>query len=90
MEVVEGHAPEHGFDFVKFLITRYEATDQQQVQMASFLRTVIRDSVMATEFVKSTAIGDAATTKQTVFEVEPRGTNRKTLGSDAGECRIVR
>lgn len=78
LEVVEGHAPDHGFDFVKLLITRYEPTDLPQVQMASFLRTVLGSSVMAAEFVKSTAIGDAATTKQTVFEVEPRDVNRKT------------
>jgi chromosome partitioning protein len=78
MEEVEPHAPDHGFDFVKFLITRHEATDQPQVQTASFLRTVLGDSVMAAEFVKSTAIGDAATTNQTVLEVEPRGVNRKT------------
>lgn len=78
MELVEAHAPEHGFDFVKLQITRYEATDQPQVQMASFLRTVLGSSVMAAEFVKSTAIVDAAATKQTVFEVEPRGDNRKT------------
>jgi chromosome partitioning protein len=78
MEVVERHAPDHGFDFVKMLITRYEGTDQPQVQMASFLRTVTGNSVMAAEFVKSTAIGDAANTKQSVFEVEPREINKKT------------
>lgn len=78
MTVVETYAPDHGFDFVKILITRYDATDLPQVQIASFLRTVLGGSVMATEFVTSTAIGDAATTKQTLFEVEPRGANRKT------------
>lgn len=78
MTVVETYAPDHGFDFVKILITRYEGTDQPQVQMASFLRTVLGSSVMPVEFVKSTAIGDAANTKQTVFEVEPRDINRKT------------
>jgi chromosome partitioning protein len=78
LEVVEEHAPDHGFDFVKLLITRYEPMDLPQVQMASFLRTVLGPTVMAVEFVKSTAIGDAATTKQTVFEVEPRDVNRKT------------
>jgi len=78
MEVVESHAPDHGFDFVKLLITRYEASELPQVHMSSFLRTVIPESVMAAEFVKSAAIGDAATTKQTVFEVEPRDVNRKT------------
>ncbi len=78
MTVVETYAPDHGFDFVKILITRYEGTDLPQVQMASFLRTVLGPTVMPVEFLKSTAIGDAANTKQTVFEVEPRGTNRKT------------
>lgn len=89
MEVVEAHAPDHGFDFVKLLITRYEATDQPQVQMASFLRTVLGNSVMATEFVKSTAIGDAATTKQTVFEVEPREVNRKTYDRAIDSIRRI-
>jgi len=78
MEVVETHAPDHGFDFVKLLMTRYESTDQPQVQMASFLRTVLGNSVMTSEFIKSTAIGDAATTKQTVIEIDPRDMNRKT------------
>jgi chromosome partitioning protein len=78
MEVVEGHAPDHGFDFVKMLITRYEPMDLPQVQMASFLRTVLGPTVMPVEFLKSTAIEDAANTKQTVFELEPRDVNRKT------------
>lgn len=78
MSVVEAHAPEHSFDFIRFLITRYEATDQPQVQMASFLRTVLGTAVMSAEFVKSTAIGDAANTKQPVFEIEPREVNRRT------------
>lgn len=77
MEVVEAHAPDHKFGFMKHLITRYEVMDRPQVQKASFLRTVLGDSVMAAEFVKHTAIGDAATGKHTLFEVEPRGTNRK-------------
>lgn len=78
MAVVEQHAPEHTFDFIRFLITRYEATDQPQVQMAGFLRTVLGTAVLSTEFVKSTAIGDAANTKQPVFEIEPREVNRRT------------
>lgn len=78
MEVLEGRAPDHGLDFVKLLITRYEDADRSQVQVASFLRTVLGDSVMAAEFVNSTAIRDAATTQQTLFEVEPRDVNRKT------------
>ena len=78
MEVVETYDPDHRFNFVKQLITRYKATDKPQVQAAGFLRTALGDSVMTTEFIESTAIGDAATTKQTLFEVGPRDVNRKT------------
>lgn len=78
MGVVQKHAPEHSFDFIRFLITRYESTDMPQVQMAGFLRTVLGTAVMSTEFLKSTAIGDAANTKQPVFEIEPRDVNKKT------------
>jgi len=78
MEVVETYDPDHRFNFVKHLITRYMATDKPQVQAAGFLRTALGDSVMTAEFVESTAIVDAAAAKQTLFEVEPRGANRKT------------
>jgi chromosome partitioning protein len=78
MEVVETYDPDHRFNFVKHLITRYKATDKPQVQAAGFLRTALGDSVMTTEFVESTAIMEATAAKQTLFEVEPRGTNRKT------------
>jgi chromosome partitioning protein len=33
---------------------------------------------MAADFVNSTALRDAATMQQTLFEVEPRDVNRKT------------
>lgn len=78
MEVVEAHAPDHGFDFVKFLITCYEESDRSQVQMASFLRTVLGGSVIPAEFLKSTAVADAGASKQSVFEVEPRDIPRKS------------
>jgi chromosome partitioning protein len=89
MEGVEPHAPDHGFDFVKFLITRYKGRDKPQLQAAGFLRTALGDSVMTAEFVDSTAIVDAATAKQTLFEVEPRGTNRKAYDRAIESiCRI--
>lgn len=78
IEVVETYDPDHRFNFVNHLITRYKATDKPQVQAASFLRTALGDSVMTAEFVESTVIGDAAAAKQTVFELGPHGANRKT------------
>jgi chromosome partitioning protein len=78
MEVLEARTHDHGLDFVKLLITRSEDADQSQVQAASFLRTVLGEDVMAADFVNSTALRDAATMQQTLFEVEPRDVNRKT------------
>lgn len=78
MGVVEEHAPEHGLNFVRVLITRYENTDSPQVQISSLLRTVLGEAVLPAEFLKSTAVGDAANTQQSIFEVEPRDVNRKT------------
>jgi chromosome partitioning protein len=78
MGVVEAHAPEHGLNFVRVLITRYENTDGPQVQISSLLRTVLGDAVLPAEFLKSTAVGDAANTQQSIFEVEPREVNRRT------------
>jgi chromosome partitioning protein len=34
--------------------------------------------VLSAEFLKSTAVGDAANTQQSIFEVEPRDVNRRT------------
>lgn len=78
MGVVESHAPEHGLNFVRLLLTRYESTDGPQVQISSLLRTVLGDSVLPAEFLKSTAVGDAANTQQSIFEVEPKDVNRRT------------
>jgi len=55
MGVVETHAPEHGLNFVRLLITRYENTDGPQVQISSLLRTVLGDAVLSAEFLKSFA-----------------------------------
>ena len=78
MQIVESQSYEKSFDFVRFILTRFESTDQPQVQVASYLRTVLGKSVMGPEFVKSTAIGDAANTAQPIFEVDPREMNRRT------------
>jgi len=78
MKVVEAQASDKRYDFIRFLITRYEATDQPQLQMASYLRTILGDAVMASTLIKSTAIGDAANTTQPMLEVDPKEFNRRT------------
>ena len=54
------------FDFLRYLITRYEPNDGPQTQIAGFLRTQFGSRVLTTPMVKSTAISDAGLTKQTL------------------------
>ena len=67
------------WDFVKFLITRYESSDGPQAQMAGYLRSILADQVMTEPMLKSTAISDAGMTQQTLYEVEPTQFIRKTI-----------
>lgn len=67
------------WDFLRFLITRYEPSDGPQTQMASYLRHLLGGSVMVNPMLKSTAISDAGMTHQTIYEVEPKQLVRKTL-----------
>lgn len=69
----------HEWDFVKFLITRYEPSDGPQTQMASYLRHILGQQVLINPMVKSTAIADAGMTHQTIYEVDPKQMTRSTL-----------
>lgn len=57
------------YDWMRYLVTRYEATDGPQTQMVAFMRTLFGDRVLTNAMLKSTAISDAGITKQTLFEV---------------------
>ena len=67
------------WDFVKFLVTRYEPSDGPQTQMAGYLRSILAGQVMTEPMLKSTAISDAGMTQQTLYEVDPNQLIRKTL-----------
>nr|WP_209021309.1 plasmid partitioning protein RepA [Paracoccus ravus] len=67
------------WNFLKFLIARYEPTDVPQSQMAGFLRSILLDQVLTTPMLKSTAISDAGMTQQTIYELEPTQVVKKTL-----------
>lgn len=59
------------WNFLKFLIARYEPTDVPQSQMAGFLRSILLDQVLTIPMLKSTAISDAGMTQQTIYELDP-------------------
>jgi len=66
------------YDWLRYLVTRYEPGDGPQSQMVAFMRALFGDHVLAAEALKSTAIADAGMTKQTLYEVEKSGFTRAT------------
>jgi chromosome partitioning protein len=57
------------YDWMRYLVTRYEPGDGPQNQMVSFMRSMFGDHVLNYPMLKSTAIADAGITKQTLYEV---------------------
>lgn len=69
LSVVEEAGGTLNFDFLRYLITRFEPHDAPQTQIAGFLRTQFGDRVLTAPMLKSTAVSDAGLTKQTLYEV---------------------
>lgn len=57
------------YDWMRYLITRYEPSDGPQTQMTAFMRSMFEDRILTHPMLKSTAIADAGITKQTLYEV---------------------
>lgn len=66
------------FDFMRYLVTRFEPSDGPQAQIVGFLRSLFGERVLTSAVVKSTAISDAGLTKQTLYEVGREHFSRST------------
>jgi chromosome partitioning protein len=66
------------YDWMRYLITRYEPSDGPQQQMFGFMRSIFGSRVLEAAMLKSTAIADAGLTKQTLYEVERHQFSRGT------------
>ena len=66
------------YDFLRYLVSRFEPSDGPQAQVAGLLRANFGKRVMTETFLKSTAISDAGLTHQTLFEVGRGNMNRNT------------
>ena len=66
------------YDWMRYVVTRYEPGDGPQNQMVSFMRSMFGDHVLNHPVLKSTAISDAGITKQTLYEVEKSQFTRST------------
>lgn len=66
------------FDFVRYLLTRYEPQDAPQTKVVALLRNLFGDHVLTNAMVKSAAISDAGLTKQTLYEIAAGSLTRAT------------
>lgn len=83
------------FDFLRYLVTRFEPHDGPQTQIVGFLRSLFGERVLTSPMLKSTAVSDAGLTKQTLYEVGrenfSRGTYDRAMESlDAVNAEIER
>src|SRR6056297_2726332 len=66
------------YDWMRYVITRYEPGDGPQNQMVSFMRSIFGAHVLNHPVLKSTAISDAGITKQTLYEIDKSQFTRTT------------
>ena len=66
------------YDWMRYLVTRYEPSDGPQTTMVGLMRSIFGPRVLTHPMVKSTAIADAGLTKQTLYEVERQQFTRGT------------
>jgi chromosome partitioning protein len=66
------------YDWMRYLVTRYEPGDGPQTQMVAFMRSMFGDHVLNYPMLKSTAISDAGITQQTLYEVGRESFTRTT------------
>lgn len=89
LDVVSDAGANMEFDFLRFLINRYEPNDGPQQQVVAFLRQLFGDEVMVAPMLKSTAISDAGLTQQTVYEVERSAFHRNTYDRAVDSLNLV-
>ncbi|MEP1355328.1 MAG: plasmid partitioning protein RepA [Tateyamaria sp.] len=76
--VVADAGGDMSYDWLRYVVTRYEPGDGPQNQMVTFMRSLFGDHVLNNTVLKSTAISDAGITKQTLYEVEKGQFTRTT------------
>ncbi|MEJ8476954.1 plasmid partitioning protein RepA [Roseibium algae] len=65
-------------DWMRYLITRYNASDVPQRRMVGLMETILADDILKTPMLNSTAISDAGLTKRSLYELERGNVNRGT------------
>lgn len=89
LDVVSNAGADMQFDFLRFMINRYEPNDGPQQQVVAFLRQLFAEEVMIAPMLKSTAISDAGLTQQTIYEVERAAFHRNTYDRAVDSLNLV-
>ena len=78
LSVVKNAGGSLHYDFLRYLVTRYEPQDGPQTQIVGFLRNLFGERVLINPMLKSTAVSDAGLTKQTLYEISRQSIGRST------------
>jgi len=78
LSVVQEAGADLDYDFLRYVVTRYEPSDGPQTQMVAFMRSLFRERVLTNIMLKSTAISDAGLSKQTLYEIGRENFTRST------------
>ena len=78
LSVVQESGGDLDYDFIRYIVTRFEPADAPQTQMVAFMRSLFSERVLNSTMVKSTAISDAGLSKQTLYEVGRENFGKQT------------
>lgn len=86
LQVVENSQAGKAYDFIRFIMTRYNPNDHAQLQLSSFLRSQLGSAMLQTDFLQSAAIGDGTNTMQPLLELGPSGVGTRKTYERIYEC----
>ena len=69
LRVVHGRGADLHYDFLRYLVTRFEPHDGPQTQVVALMRNLFGERVLTNAMLKSTAVSDAGLSKETLYEV---------------------
>lgn len=78
LRVVQDAGAKVEFDFLRYVVTRFEPSDGPQQQMVGFMRALFRERVLTHSMLKSTAVSDAGLSKQTLYEIGRENFSKST------------
>jgi len=70
MQILSDMGTSAQWDFAKFLVTKFEPNDHPQANMTALMRQVFGEDLLLNMVIKSAAVADALTWKQSLYEVQ--------------------